>query len=743
MAPTHISIWLAFVAALAVGLAGAQPGRAGVCCLGDACLDAGNGILSEAQCVAGGGTWSASPASCATSGICLCGEINDCNGNCALPGLVGNGGCDDGTLDWHGNAVHFDCAAFDCDDGDCSAASHPDCTGSPSEGACCLPDDSCVVTADADECAGLLGEFHGAGADCELFMCGQLGACCFEDGHCEQATWADCEAPDSVSWTPLHPCDPNPCAQLTEGGACCLPDDSCTMTADADECAGLFGEYQGDGIDCDAAACGGVGACCFCDGHCEQLTMDDCFMGEDAYAWGPGQPCDPSPCAEWNDTGACCFEDGTCADLTWCDCTAALGSLQWDATCDEPDVCQAYGTGACCLGEDQCEVLSSATCEFLEGAYLGNGTPCVVPCVPPGACCFADGSCQMKTEAQCAAAAGTYDGDPACDPNPCPQPPSGACCLGNGSCQVRTPAQCVASSGDYQGDDVSCATADCPQPPTGACCLDDGTCQTKTEAQCAAAGGDYQGNDVLCSATDCPQPSCTYELTTAALGEGRVTANPSRDTYGCDAAVHLTATADDCWHFVRWHGDLTGTANPAAITMDGNKSITAMFEMDPHTLKVVVEGEGHVSLDPAGATYACGGTVRLAATADPGWHFVRWEGDASGTNAGSSVVMSQDRSVTAVFEQDTPDQSGGSSDGTGDTNTDDTGADGTGISDTDTDDTGTSDTGNGGDQSGTGTRQPSQSGAICPAASAGMIGLTLVGLLRTRRSTKTALADRR
>ncbi len=39
----------------------------------------------------------------------------------------------------------------------------------------------------------------------------------------------------------------------------------------------------------------------------------------------------------------------------------------------------------------------------------------------------------------------------------------------------------------------------------------------------------------------------------------------------------MTATADHGWLFEKWTGDVTDTANPVSVTMDGDKSITANF----------------------------------------------------------------------------------------------------------------------------------------------------------------------
>ena len=50
---------------------------------------------------------------------CPIGEIADCNGNCAPENWVGDNYCDDGTYEYNGNAIYFNCEEFECDMGDC------------------------------------------------------------------------------------------------------------------------------------------------------------------------------------------------------------------------------------------------------------------------------------------------------------------------------------------------------------------------------------------------------------------------------------------------------------------------------------------------------------------------------------------------------------------------------------------------------------------------------------------------
>ena len=58
---------------------------------------------------------------------------------------------------------------------------------------------------------------------------------------------------------------------------------------------------------------------------------------------------------------------------------------------------------------------------------------------------------------------------------------------------------------------------------------------------------------------------------------GSIAANPSLPDYLANAQVVLTATPNAGFVFSHWSGDASGTANPYALTMNGNKSVTANF----------------------------------------------------------------------------------------------------------------------------------------------------------------------
>jgi hypothetical protein len=66
----------------------------------------------------------------------------------------------------------------------------------------------------------------------------------------------------------------------------------------------------------------------------------------------------------------------------------------------------------------------------------------------------------------------------------------------------------------------------------------------------------------------------TLSITSA---HGTVAKNPDQATYHYGDVVQLTATPFAGWGFANWTGDLTGTANPESITIDGNKSVEAVY----------------------------------------------------------------------------------------------------------------------------------------------------------------------
>jgi hypothetical protein len=144
-----------------------------------------------------------------------------------------------------------------------------------------------------------------------------------------------------------------------------------------------------------------------------------------------------------------------------------------------------------------------------------------------------------------------------------------------------------------------------------------------------------------------------YNLQTSVIGAGTIATNPPSGPYISNSIVTLTATAAQYWAFDHWTGDATGSINPTTVTMNGPRSVQAVFVQTAYPLTVSTPGGGSVTangqvISPA-TYYPIGSVVSLAATAESGWSFLGWQGDASGANNPLSVTMNQTNNIQADF----------------------------------------------------------------------------------------------
>ncbi|GAG28654.1 unnamed protein product, partial [marine sediment metagenome] len=140
---------------------------------------------------------------------------------------------------------------------------------------------------------------------------------------------------------------------------------------------------------------------------------------------------------------------------------------------------------------------------------------------------------------------------------------------------------------------------------------------------------------------DDPAPE-SYTLAVYTVGSGSVSLSPAGGVYDDGTVVTLTATPVAGNTFTGWSGALSGSANPAQVTMNGNTSVTATFEAippDQYTLTVNTVGAGSVSLSPAGGVYDDGTVVTLTATPVAGNTFTGWSGALSGSANPAQVTM--------------------------------------------------------------------------------------------------------
>jgi hypothetical protein len=128
-------------------------------------------------------------------------------------------------------------------------------------------------------------------------------------------------------------------------------------------------------------------------------------------------------------------------------------------------------------------------------------------------------------------------------------------------------------------------------------------------------------------------------------------------SYPAGTVVTLTAVFYlTVGQFDHWEGDLSGKSNPTTITMDRNKSVTAVFVVGGATYTLTTSVTGNGSINPSGGIYNPGDQIILAATPASGNQFVSWGGDIDGCTPVTGmpnqllVVMNKDRHITATFQ---------------------------------------------------------------------------------------------
>jgi len=177
---------------------------------------------------------------------------------------------------------------------------------------------------------------------------------------------------------------------------------------------------------------------------------------------------------------------------------------------------------------------------------------------------------------------------------------------------------------------------------------------------------DITGNQITMNgnksitATFTEQTMPTYTLTVT-FTNGTVTANGTALTSGVAAtfnagtSVSLQATPSANYTFTSWSGSLTSTINPATITMNGNKTITATFtEIVTYSLTVTftngtVTANGTALTSGVAATFNAGTSVSLQATPSANYIFTSWSGSLTGSTNPATITMNGNKTITATF----------------------------------------------------------------------------------------------
>ena len=142
----------------------------------------------------------------------------------------------------------------------------------------------------------------------------------------------------------------------------------------------------------------------------------------------------------------------------------------------------------------------------------------------------------------------------------------------------------------------------------------------------------------------------TYELTIIVSGQGSIQRDPDKVLYSSGEIVKLTAIPEVGWRFKNWSGALGGNANPAYITMNSNRTVTANFSRSQYSI-VLSRNPTDGGTATGGGVYYHGDIVTVKATANDGFEFFNWTegGNEASTDTEYSFVASSDRMLVANF----------------------------------------------------------------------------------------------
>lgn len=145
-----------------------------------------------------------------------------------------------------------------------------------------------------------------------------------------------------------------------------------------------------------------------------------------------------------------------------------------------------------------------------------------------------------------------------------------------------------------------------------------------------------------------------YEINISITPENSGFISPTSDTLLEEGkTIELTPISSEGYAFSGWTGDIESIENPLRITAKEDLSLIANFALRSFNLNVEKIGNGIVTetIIKAKTDYEYGTLVRLEAIADTMWEFVRWEGDIESEEEILEVLVTESKSLRAVFEQ--------------------------------------------------------------------------------------------
>ena len=142
-----------------------------------------------------------------------------------------------------------------------------------------------------------------------------------------------------------------------------------------------------------------------------------------------------------------------------------------------------------------------------------------------------------------------------------------------------------------------------------------------------------------------------YPLTATTPGGGSLSFSPAPYSGGnlfvSNTLLTITATPSNGWSFLGWLGDASGSSPVAAVLMNRDMVVEALFGT---TVVSNVLGAGEIQFSPQVPVYPFGAAVGVTAIPQTGNYLIDWAGALSGSNNPNALVMtSASPVVTALF----------------------------------------------------------------------------------------------
>ena len=136
-----------------------------------------------------------------------------------------------------------------------------------------------------------------------------------------------------------------------------------------------------------------------------------------------------------------------------------------------------------------------------------------------------------------------------------------------------------------------------------------------------------------------------------------ITVQPNNSTMGvthgggqylAGTQATISAVANNGYHFVRWQDNNTDAER--TVTVSSNATYTAYFEADVYYTLTVNSANTSMGTATGGGQFLANTSTPISASANPGYHFVRWNDNA--TDATRNIVVTSDITYTAYFAID-------------------------------------------------------------------------------------------